>query len=60
MSHLFYSFVITGWSAKVLSIGFLVFGMWLLIRKENISAFLACMFFSFLFAYAGGILVHIL
>lgn len=56
MSKLFTSVILFGWGAKIISVSFLTFGFWLLIRRENFSGFLMCMFFSFLFAYFGGIL----
>jgi len=59
MSYLFYSVIFVGWGAKVLSVSCLLFGLWLLVRKENVTAFLMLTLFSFLFAYLGGILVHI-
>jgi len=59
ISYLFYSVIFVGWGAKILSVGCLVFGLWLLVRRENVTGFLTLTFFSFLFAYLGGILVHI-
>ena len=47
--------VFSGFGAKVLSIGSFVYAFWSLIRRENVPVFLTFLFFSLLFAYAGGV-----
>jgi hypothetical protein len=51
--------MLVGWGAKILSVSCLLFGFWLLVRRENVTGFLVFTIFSFLFAYFGGILAHI-
>lgn len=48
-----------GVGAKFMSIFLLLFGFWLLARRENIVGFIISVLFSFIFAYTGGIL-HII
>lgn len=54
--YLFTHIIFAGIGAKIISCSLLTFGFWLLIRRENFVGFLVCMFFSFLFAYFGGLL----
>lgn len=56
--YAFHTFLF-GFGAKFMSIFLLVFGFWLLARRENIPGFIVSILFSFIFAYTGGIL-HIM
>ncbi len=53
--HAFNTFL-SGWGARVLSISMFILGLYLLVRRENVWAFLVLIFFSFVTAYLGGVM----
>ena len=53
--YAFHTFLF-GIGAKFMSVFLLLFGFWLLARRENIVGFIVSVLFSFIFAYTGGIL----
>lgn len=46
--------ILFGAGAKIVSVIFLLFGFWLLARRENIIGFIMFVIMSFIFAYFGG------